>query len=123
MARTYTTPILRSAEALERRINNAVRNGDRGWYVRSGYYRLSTLYVFAEHLAWIRLVERRFGFLPFESTRKGKVFGERLNGIFKALASYAYFRWAKGAKEAEVEADRRARSSSSRKRRRGWWYR
>jgi hypothetical protein len=93
VTRKYATPLVRSAEALERRINNLIRNRDRRWYEDSEYYRLSTLYAFAEHLSWIRMVEEEFGFLPFESSRKGREFNQRSNGIFRALSSFAYFGW------------------------------
>jgi len=92
VVRQYTTPLTRSAEALERRINNLVRNEERGWFEHDEYFRLSLLYAFGEHLGWIRIVERRFGFLPFESSRRGERFNRRLNGIFRGLTSHAYFR-------------------------------
>jgi hypothetical protein len=94
VVRRYATPLVRSAEALERRINILVRNHEREWFVKDEYFRLSTLYAFGEHLGWIRIVERRFGFLPFESSRRGAVFNRRLNGIFRGLTSHAYFRTA-----------------------------
>ncbi|HEU0132630.1 MAG TPA: hypothetical protein VFQ85_16720 [Mycobacteriales bacterium] len=87
----YATPLVRSAEALERRINLLVINAGRDWWATSEYYRLSTLYAFGEHLAWIRLVEEDVGFLPFESSRKGRQFSRRLNGVFRALSSWTYF--------------------------------
>jgi hypothetical protein len=94
VVRRYTTPLVRSGEALERRINILVRNEEKRWFEEDEYFRLSTLYAFGEHLGWIRIVERRFGFLPFESSRRGKRFNQRLNGIFRALTSHAYFRHA-----------------------------
>jgi hypothetical protein len=89
----YAAPLVRSAEALERRINILVRNADKKWFATDEYIKLSTLYVFGEHLGWIRIIEREFGFLPFESSRRGRRLNERLNGIFRALTSHAYFRW------------------------------
>lgn len=88
----YTTPLLRSAEALERRINIMINNEAHRWFETDEYFRLSTLYVFGEYLGWVRIVEQSFGFLPFESSRKGGKFNRRLNGIFRALSSHAYFR-------------------------------
>jgi len=90
--RGNTTPLLRAAETLERQINNFVRNQEQGWYSGSEYYRLSTLYTFGEYLGWIRIIERRFGFLPYESSRAGKRFNRRLYGVFRALSSFGYFR-------------------------------
>lgn len=89
----YTAPLVRSAEALERRINILVRNEEKRWFEEDEYVRLSTLYVFGEHLGWIRIIEREFGFLPYESSRGGQRFNSALYGLFKALTSHAYFRW------------------------------
>ena len=93
IVRRYTTPLIRSAEALERRINILVRNHDQNWFEADEYFRLSTLYVFGEFLGWVRILERRFGFLPFESSKRGRQFNRHLNGLFRALSSHAYFRW------------------------------
>jgi len=93
VVRRYTAPLIRSAEALERRINILVRNEKHRWFDNDEYFRLSTLFAFGEFLGWVRLVERRFGFLPFESSRRGRQFDRRLNGLFRALSSHAYFRW------------------------------
>lgn len=91
--RQYATPLLRSAEALERRINIMVRNEEKHWFSTDEYMRLSTLYILGEHLGWVRIIERQFGFLPFESARRGRQLNRRLNGLFRALSSHAYFRW------------------------------
>ncbi len=92
----YTTPLTRSAEALERLINNFIRNADERAYHDSEYYRLSVLYTFADYLAWVELVERDFGFVSLDSTRKTRTFKRRFYGFFRALTSQAYFRWADG---------------------------
>ncbi|MDE8671085.1 hypothetical protein PY310_21280 [Pseudarthrobacter sp. H3Y2-7] len=88
----YSIPLMRSADSLERRINNIVRNSDKNWYKDSEYYHLSTLFIFGEYLALVRIIERDLGYLPRESQRQGKLFTRRLNGIFRALSSFAYFR-------------------------------
>jgi hypothetical protein len=100
--RKYSTPLIRSAESLERRINNFLRNLDQGWYATDEYYRQSTLYVFANYLAWVQIIEENFGFLPYESSRSGQVFNRRLNGFFRALSSFSYFSWSTD--RASVEA-------------------
>lgn len=92
LASKYTIPLLRSAEALERRINILVNNHEHHWYEKDEYFRLSTLYVFGEYFGWVRIVEQSVGFLPFESSKKGKRFNRRLTGVFRALCSHAYFR-------------------------------
>jgi hypothetical protein len=93
MTSKYSTPLIRSAESLERRINNFLRNLDQGWYGADDYYRMSTLYSFANYLAWIAIIEEIFGFLPYESSRAGRVFNRRINGFFRALSSFSYFSW------------------------------
>jgi hypothetical protein len=89
----FTTPLLRSAETLERQVNNVVRNAEKDWYGTSDYYRLSTLYTFGEYLAWVKLIERRFGFVFVEYSRAGRQLDARLNGFFGAMSSFRYFRW------------------------------
>lgn len=91
--RKYSAPLIRSAESLERRINNFLRNIDLGWYGTDDYYRTSTLYVFANYLAWNQIIEESFGFLPYESSRSGRAFNRRLNGFFRAMSSFSYFSW------------------------------
>jgi hypothetical protein len=90
----YTTPLTRSAEGLERLINNFVRGAAERAYHDSEYYRLSALYAFGDYLAWVELVERDFGFVSLDSTRKTRTFKRRFYGFFRALTSQAYFRWA-----------------------------
>jgi hypothetical protein len=91
LVRTYTTPLLRATEALERRIDNFVTNPGSNWYSDDEYYRLSTLFVFADYLGLVRTLERQFGFVPIESARRGRRLQHRLNGFFRALTSWAYF--------------------------------
>lgn len=92
VVRRYTAPLLRSAEQLERRINESINHESDHWFEQSEYFRLSTLYVFGEYFGWVRILERSFGFLPFESSKKGERFYKRLHGVFRALTSHAYFR-------------------------------
>jgi hypothetical protein len=101
IVRKYTTPLVRSAEALERRINIYIRNPGSRWFTDDEYFRLSTLYAFGEYLGWIRILERRFGFLPFESSKRGSQFRLRLYGVFRALSSASYFRASNDANEDE----------------------
>ena len=87
----YTVPLLRSAESLERHFNNMVLNDASKWVVEDEYYRLSSLYVFGEYLGWIRMIERRFGFLPVEATRRGAGFRRHLYGPYRGLTGASYF--------------------------------
>lgn len=100
----YATPLVRSAEALERRINILIRNVNQHWLRNDDYFRLSTLYQFGEYLAWVRILERKFGFLPFESERRGARFNSRLNGFFRAITSHSYFRRCSGLNASALEA-------------------
>lgn len=92
IVRRYTVPLVRAADSLERRVNIMIRNETQRWFTNDEYFRFSTLYQFGEFLGWVRILEREIGFLPFESTRRGKDFQRRLFGIFRALCSHAYFR-------------------------------
>jgi hypothetical protein len=91
----FTTPLLRSSETLERQINNFILNAYKDWYRTSDYYRLSTLYSFAEYLAWVRLIERRLGFIAIEHSHGGRRLDQAINGLFRAMSSFHYFRWTK----------------------------
>jgi hypothetical protein len=51
------------------------------------------LYTFGEYLARARIIERRFDYVTIESSRAGRRFNDRLNGFYRALCSFAYFRW------------------------------
>ena len=84
---------MRSSETLERQINNFVLNVDKDWYRTTDYYRLSTLYSFAEYLAWVRLIERRLGFIAIEHSHGGRRLDKGINGLFRAMSSFHYFRW------------------------------
>jgi hypothetical protein len=103
----FTTPLLRSGETLERQINNFVRNADEDWYRTSDYYRLSTLYSFAEYLAWVRLIERRLGFIAIEHSRGGRRLDKAINGLFRAISSFHYFHWTKDEAVADSAVPRR----------------
>ena len=88
----FTTPLMRSSETLERQLNNFVLNVDEDWYRTTDYYRLSTLYSFAEYLAWVRLIERRLGFIAIEHSHGGRRLDKAINGLFRAMSSFHYFR-------------------------------
>lgn len=91
----YAPPLVRSAERLERGINNFVRsvaNGEK-WYTESDYYKLSTLHKFAEYLSWTQILEREYGFLPFESFSEGRRFHQRIDSTIGGLSSFGTFPW------------------------------
>lgn len=93
LLKQFTVPLLKSTETLERQINNLIRNAERGWYESSEYYRLSTLYTFAEYLGWVRIIERRFGYVDIDRSRGGRKFNRQFYGFYRALCSFGYFRW------------------------------
>lgn len=88
----YSSPLLRTATSLERRVNNLIRSGKSSGYGDNDYYTISTLYLFAEHLAWIRILERKVNFLQFNDSVKSKEFQRHMYGIFRALTSWGYFK-------------------------------
>jgi hypothetical protein len=100
----YRAPLVRSADSLERRLNILIRNEDKAWFTNDEYFRISTLYQFGVVLGWIRVIEQRFGFLPFETSRRGSRFNQHVNGIFRALSSHAYFRGVGDAAAIEASA-------------------
>jgi hypothetical protein len=106
--RGVTVPLLRAADSLERWMNNWIRNVEAHWYQTSDYYRLATLHSFAEYLGWVRIIERRFGYVAIEASRAGARFNTRLNGFFRATSSFSYFRWSS-------ESEKVAESSVPRK--------
>ena len=92
LVKTYTTPLVRATESLERRLENFSANDGSDWYRDDEYYRMSTLFVFAEYLGLIRTLEREFGFVPLESDERGRRLQLRLSGLFRSLTSFAYFK-------------------------------
>jgi hypothetical protein len=91
LVKMYTTPLVRATESLERRLENFSANDGSAWYRDDEYYRMSTLFVFAEYLGLIRTLEREFGFVPLESEERGRRLQQRLSGLFRSLTSFAYF--------------------------------
>lgn len=88
----YSNPILRAAESLERRINNFILTYDKKWFNNDDYYRLSTLYIFAQFLGWSRILEREVVFLDFGNLRSSREFNIRFNTVFKSFTGFDYFR-------------------------------
>jgi len=89
----YSNPILRAANALERRINVHVLNIEREGpdFDKSDYCRLSFLYLFGSYLGWSQIVEREVKFLEFETSQKSREFNARFNAVYKAFTGFDYF--------------------------------
>lgn len=101
----YSSPLLRTGLSLERRVNNFIRSIDQDWYGQGDdYYRMSTLYVFGEFLAWVRIIERKKNYLEFTKSKRSREFDQRLYGAFKALTSFAYFKEREDLKEVGMSA-------------------
>lgn len=89
----YSVPLCRSAETLEGRINNLVRQ--RAWaWLDDDYYRLSTLYILAAFAGWVRILEERFRFIGFHATAQSRRVERCLRDVMAAFASNRrYFDW------------------------------
>jgi hypothetical protein len=92
--RKYKDPILRSADSLDRRLENFIRYVDKGWYDDPGdeYYRLSTLYLFGCYFGWCKILENE-SFIEFEtSNKRAQRFSILYNTVYKGLTGFHYFR-------------------------------
>jgi hypothetical protein len=98
----WTNPVLDAVDALKSRLDNilnddlylALRHGrkarpvDPDWAASYDYVFPSTLYLFANYFAWIRLVQEKLSFELFESEQVKERFFEALWRVNKALASW-----------------------------------
>ncbi len=90
----YRYPILRSADALDRRLENLIKFVDKKWFDDSedDYYRLSTLYLIGCYFGWSKVLEDE-AFLEYElSNKKAKQFSIQFNRVFKGLTGFYYFK-------------------------------
>lgn len=101
----YRTPLLNSANSLERQINTIVRSiGDPK--LISQYYMLSTFYKFGQFFFWVRRIELEVGYLSLGSSRRTKKFTSLLYAPFKGLSSIrSYFKDQPYAAETAVPRD------------------
>ncbi|NIS81631.1 MAG: hypothetical protein GTO14_15820 [Anaerolineales bacterium] len=91
--RQYIYPILRSADALDRRLENFIRFVDRKWFddPEDDYYRLSTLYLLGSYFGWCKILEDE-AFLEYEtSDKRAKEFSIHFYRVFKGITGYYYF--------------------------------
>jgi hypothetical protein len=89
----YTLPIIRSADSLQGRIFNFLSGvKHQGFNISADeQYRLSTLYIFAQFLGWVRVLELEVPFLDFQTTDQTRAFHTRLYTVFKGFTSTYYF--------------------------------
>jgi hypothetical protein len=91
--RKYKAPILRSADSLDRRLENFIRFANKGWYDDPGdeYYQLSTLYLFGCYFGWCKILENE-SFIEFEtSDKRAQTFNILFKSVFKGLTGFHYF--------------------------------
>ncbi len=90
----YRYPILRSADTLDRRLENLIKFVDRKWLddPEDNYYRLSTLYILGCYFGWSKVLEDE-AFLEYElSNKRAKQFSIQFNRVFKGLTGFYYFK-------------------------------
>ena len=100
--RRYRYPLLRAADALDRRLQNFIQFVGRGWYedAANDYYRVSTLYVLGCYFGWCKIIEEE-AFIEFvTSDRQARRFSSQFYGVFKALTSFSCF---EGVPPGEIE--------------------
>ena len=91
--RKYSYPLLRAAEALDRRLENLFRHADKKWFddPKDDYYRISTLYLFGCYFGWCNILEKE-AFLEYvESDKKARDFSTQFYRVFKGITGFYYF--------------------------------
>ena len=99
----WANPILSAVRALMYRLQNILegrqvgylalsksykRSIDPQWSITYEYFFESTLYLFAEYFAWIRMFEEELSFEMFRSHAKKDEFMEAIRIVSKALSSF-----------------------------------
>ncbi|WP_405426913.1 hypothetical protein [Micromonospora sp. NBC_00617] len=91
--RRYRVPLLASAQSLQSRLHNALSRNFLRTYLHSGdseelhYVRHNTVYVLAEHLAWLEVLRREQRFLDIESVKSTKELFTAIQRIHHPLAT------------------------------------
>lgn len=102
----WANPILGSVESLDSRLSNVLdarlflaldpqRASERrpvhdDWAIEYEYAMKSTLYLFAEYFAWIRLLQERLSFELFESQQTKDSFFEAVANVSNALGRWPH---------------------------------
>lgn len=98
----WTNPVLDAVDALESRLKNILNDGlhralhkgrkDRpvnpDWAVSYEYVLPTTLYLFANYFAWIRLLQEKLSFELFESEQVKKRFFDAMWRVSKTLSDW-----------------------------------
>jgi hypothetical protein len=82
----YRDPLLRSAYDLQSRIYNIYRPGGFRGGRDPEYFRLNTLFLFAEFLGWLEIIRREIQFLDVGAVRETKVLTRALQGVQDQIA-------------------------------------
>ncbi|MEU7797970.1 hypothetical protein AB0B10_01735 [Micromonospora arborensis] len=91
--RRYRVPLLASAESLQSRLHNVLSRNFLRTYLHSGdnenqhYVRHNTVYVLAEHLAWLEVLRREQRFLDLDSVKSTKELFTAIQRIHHSLAT------------------------------------
>lgn len=101
----YKLPLLRAADALDRRLANFMSHHSEGWYEsqEDDYYRVSTLYLFGQFFGWCKIIEDSEMFALDVPNKHLSEFINRFYRIFKGFTGFYYFKnsgqWMAGIKE------------------------
>jgi hypothetical protein len=90
----FKYPLLRAADALDRRLENWIRHGaGKNWFEDADdeYYKLSTLYLLGTYLGWCLILERLAISRHMLSHRKARKFNKSFFGVFKSITGQSYF--------------------------------
>ncbi|MBM0233870.1 hypothetical protein JNW91_19650 [Micromonospora sp. STR1_7] len=91
--RRYRVPLLSSAESLQSRLHNVLSRDFLHAYLHDGdaedryYVRHNTVYVLAEHLAWLEVLRREQRFLDLDSVKSTKELFAAIQRIHHPLAT------------------------------------
>jgi hypothetical protein len=85
----YRDPLLRSAYDLQSRIYNIYRPGGYKGGRDPEYFRLNTLFLFAEFLAWLEIIRRDIQFLDVGAVQQAKDLSRALQAVQSRLAATA----------------------------------
>ncbi|MDG4808091.1 hypothetical protein O7634_15150 [Micromonospora sp. WMMD1120] len=91
--RRYRVPLLSSAESLQSRLHNVLGRGFLRGHLHSAnsedqhYVRHNTVYVLAEHLAWLEVLRREQRFLDLDSVKTTKELFAAIQRIHHPLAT------------------------------------
>ena len=83
----YRDPLLRAAYDLQSRIYNVYRPGGFNAQSAPEYFRLNTLFLFAELLGWLEIIRRELQFLDLGAIAETRDLGGRLGRLQDLLAS------------------------------------